>query len=527
MDRRSLIKGMAVFPALADPLARAIGLGGEAIAQPIVVLGERPGSPFPGPEIIARAAPTKFPPAPAYTFNAYHAVGDRLRIQAASDFAFTAPSLDDATIVLTGTYAADKAAINARLAGIGQGVHFIRARIERAGAASRWSNVVQHGTAEVPAMIGGTAFQVAENQPLAVPIKLSGPAYLEIAGDDALHLELVGTQPGTDYVLRFLDDATKDYEKADDFNLDHAYAVRLVRRGLNGQSAASFVTVEVTYFDTTPDAFSFEDVAGAAPSAVYEATTTVIAGMAPNVAAAIALTGNWINFRIHDGKAWGPYLTDTDGVTVKNGYRVGIRQQSSPRFETVSNARLTVGGMSDSFTVTTSTPDGRVSVTLNPEAKSPQITLSNGNRTATSAPYQGAQLVRATYGLSPGAAGAFQVTVDRHSKVVGMGLVWSSTPVTAIVGRTAGAGLGVTCGKWGWELWRDAANVGQNYAAGGADGDVWRLEMAKGGLTVKRNGAVLGTIPIPPDKGKLFPAVTFVSDDATAGAATVDFKDWA
>jgi hypothetical protein len=96
--------------------------------------------------------------------------------------------------------------------------------------------------------------------------------------------------------------------------------------------------------DSTPDAFTFTDVTGATLSSQYTSNTITVAGI--NTASAISITGG--TYSINGGS-----YTSSPG-TVVNGDTVSVRVTSSGSPTTAVNAVLTIGGVSDTYTVTTS-----------------------------------------------------------------------------------------------------------------------------------------------------------------------------
>ncbi len=95
--------------------------------------------------------------------------------------------------------------------------------------------------------------------------------------------------------------------------------------------------------DTTPELFSFIDQADVALSSVISSNSVTISGI--NAAAAISVTGG--EYAI-DG---GTFLSAA--ATINNGQTVVVRLTSSASNVTQTNAALTVGGVSDTFSVTT------------------------------------------------------------------------------------------------------------------------------------------------------------------------------
>lgn len=96
--------------------------------------------------------------------------------------------------------------------------------------------------------------------------------------------------------------------------------------------------------DTTPDAFSFTDVTGAALSTVYTSGAIIVSGI--DAAADITVTGG-----TYDINASGNFTSDAG--TVDNGDSVRARGTSSGSYETAVNVEITIGGVSDTFTITT------------------------------------------------------------------------------------------------------------------------------------------------------------------------------
>lgn len=98
--------------------------------------------------------------------------------------------------------------------------------------------------------------------------------------------------------------------------------------------------------DTTPSAFSFVDQTGVAVSSVTTSNAITVSGI--NAASTISVTGG--QYQINGG-AW----VSTSG-TVVNGDSVNVRQTSSASYSTQTDTVLTIGGVSDTFSVTTRAP---------------------------------------------------------------------------------------------------------------------------------------------------------------------------
>ena len=96
--------------------------------------------------------------------------------------------------------------------------------------------------------------------------------------------------------------------------------------------------------DSTPDPFTFIDQTGVALSTVRTSNTITVSGI--NTAAAISITTGG-EYKINTGS-----YTSYSG-TVNNGDAVTVRQTSSGSYSTTTNTTLTIGGVSDTFSVTT------------------------------------------------------------------------------------------------------------------------------------------------------------------------------
>ena len=99
--------------------------------------------------------------------------------------------------------------------------------------------------------------------------------------------------------------------------------------------------------DTTPDPFTFTAQTGVGLNATVTSNTITVSGI--NAPAAISITGG--TYKINSGS-----YTSASG-TVNNNDTVTVQQTSSGSYSSTTNATLTIGGVSDTFSVTTtSTP---------------------------------------------------------------------------------------------------------------------------------------------------------------------------
>ena len=102
--------------------------------------------------------------------------------------------------------------------------------------------------------------------------------------------------------------------------------------------------------DSTPDAFSFTDVTGADILSIYSDTVT-ITGINTSVTATITTTDGAI-FKVNNGTA------NTSSKTVVNNDTITISIATTADSFTLHEATITVGGVSDTFSVTTGSSGG-------------------------------------------------------------------------------------------------------------------------------------------------------------------------
>jgi ribosomal protein S4 len=112
---------------------------------------------------------------------------------------------------------------------------------------------------------------------------------------------------------------------------------------ISGISDTFSVTTQSAPPDMTPDQFTFTDQTGAALSTVITSNTITVSGITSTTP--ISITGG--TYSINGG----PY-TSADG-TVNPEDAVTVQQTSSESHSTTTDATLTIGGISDTFSVTT------------------------------------------------------------------------------------------------------------------------------------------------------------------------------
>lgn len=152
-----------------------------------------------------------------------------------------------------------------------------------------------------------------------------------------------------------------------------------------------FNATALTAWDTTPEAFSFTDVENATTSTVYTSDAITVSGI--NHAAVISVSGDAsAKYSINNATA-----VSTNG-TVSSGDEVRAVVTSSADASTAVNATVTIGGVSDVWSVTTEAETGGGSA-------SAYVGWSNTNGVPDSDPSSGYSAHRIYY-LSPWVADA-------------------------------------------------------------------------------------------------------------------------
>lgn len=153
--------------------------------------------------------------------------------------------------------------------------------------------------------------------------------------------------------------------------------------------------------DSIPSAFSFTDVTGATVSTDYTSAVVSLAGF--TAPAAISITG-------------GTYSINGGAFTASAGFAVpydSVRAKltSSGSASTAANAVVTIGGVSDTYTVTTAAP----AAAFNTTPLNGGWTFSNSNRTAleNASPTTGTVLI----GTAIAGKKCFAVTIDAGGSV--------------------------------------------------------------------------------------------------------------
>ena len=143
----------------------------------------------------------------------------------------------------------------------------------------------------------------------------------------------------------------------------------------------------ITIRDTVPEPFSFVDEVDSPLNTEINSNTITISGLGEGVGVPLSITGD-CDFLVRSSSSSASYLYPCEylngaEVFVRNGSTVIIRQISSVEYSTAINIVLTIGGVSDTFSVTTlteSVPDDfsftdQIGVALNTLTASNALTL--------------------------------------------------------------------------------------------------------------------------------------------------------
>jgi hypothetical protein len=221
------------------------------------------------------------------------------------------------------------------------------------------------------------------------------------------------------------------------------------------------ITVTNVVEDTTPNAFSFTDVTGATTSTAYESNAITVAGI--DGPATMTITGG--EYQINGG-TWASTST-----TVVATNTVKVRGTSSPSGLTAVNVVLTIGGVSDTYTITTASgptaPANTVPPTIDDTTPTvgQMLTASPGTWTGTPTPTYAYQWIRGVADILPVNTEAPAIT---GSTTVGATLTladgtWTGTPTPVITRqwKSGAANVGTGTGTYVTV----AGDVGANISA--------------------------------------------------------------
>lgn len=110
---------------------------------------------------------------------------------------------------------------------------------------------------------------------------------------------------------------------------------------------------DASVYASAPNPFTFTDLTGQPKSTVIESNTITVNGLGSGISAPVSITGGEYSVSSDGGTTFSPYST-TVPATVSNSDMVKVHQTSAPNEDgTTTNATLSIGGVTDTFSVTT------------------------------------------------------------------------------------------------------------------------------------------------------------------------------
>lgn len=263
-----------------------------------------------------------------------------------ADAGWLSPAIDDTHLITNAEATAGAWTVPNLSAIVSPAVTVFRAWAIEGAAFGATSNELIHGDVTAPALTSSVT-------PAARPELVDSIVYIATfdekvtitsfgGADAALLVAENASVPATSFNIRRLDGATLDYEN----KTGYTFTISFKDRANNAATSAS-ITAAVQDVDEIPTLTTgfFTDKTGATASTVYSPPETyTVAGLATGISVPITITGG--EYR-KNGGAW----VSTAG-TVTNGDTVEVRGTSSAVDGGVVNVVLTIGGGSDTFTIT-------------------------------------------------------------------------------------------------------------------------------------------------------------------------------
>lgn len=425
------------------------------------------------------------PPVLPITLQADHIAGQTLTLQWSLSETF-ASGISSGTHVLTNADIAGGTISGLGIPTLSGGPWYFRANV----GGGTWSNTVAWGDAVAPTITTSATASQMELFPLAIALTASETVTWAITGGaDAPMFEISGT------TLRWLGNGTQNFDAPVDVDTNNTAVVQVTATDLGGNATNKTITVTTTAADKTPDAFSFTDVVPSTPSTVYTSNTVTISGLTAGVSVAATVSGAQYSKN-------GGSFTAAGSFTLQNGDTVALKVTSGSGSTDVVNAILTVGTVSDTWTVSNTSVTTTLTTTDGTSKNSNLAVSGSPALNGVSAGFDGnAQMVRATNSATgkkqvevkvthiPAAGKAFFFGIDDGSSSFG-------PAGSTVSGSANNAGVVLGVGNWGWVIARNSANIqGDSSAAAVALNDVFTCEFDTTAHTVSffRNGVQVGT----------------------------------
>lgn len=121
----------------------------------------------------------------------------------------------------------------------------------------------------------------------------------------------------------------------------------------NGAETIATLTINTRAADTTPNAFAFTDQSSVPASTVRTSNTITVTGIEAAANVTFSTSGGTAHEYSKNGGAW----TAVGNTTINNNDTLAVRMTSPGTAGQVGNITVTIGGVSDIFSVTTANPD--------------------------------------------------------------------------------------------------------------------------------------------------------------------------
>lgn len=293
------------------------------------------GTALPASTLERTSGATTYPPTIRFDRPMEWQDGDVAVMQRSQDATFATGVIEVAQTMYAATTTYDFG-----LSGVTSGSWFFRMGAYRGTRPGLlWSNVINVGDV-IPPVLSVTSTLKDDLGPLADVIHSNETGFFALSGADAALLELSTTDASANVTVRLAGNANLSAATKSAYD----YTVTQIDYAGNVSSPLTR-SLTITAADTTPDAFAFTDVSGATVSTQYTSNTITVAGLGAGVSVPVTITGGTYS---KNGAAY----TSADG-TAQNGDTFAVRLTSSASGATSANASLTIGTVSDTYTVTT------------------------------------------------------------------------------------------------------------------------------------------------------------------------------
>ncbi len=300
----------------------------SVIGLTITALGGVTGN----PPTLSLTSNTTYPPPLEVLLDETVLENDVLRVQSSATLDFASPIINDTSVLDAAAIASGNISVTGLSSISSPTQTYFRARIERGGVNSAYSNIVKHGDTVAATITSSSTPSVAE-------FTVAGSGLLTANEDIALWEISGGADAGSFSITgnQWTLDVVPDYETKS------SYAVQFRATDYGGNLTTQDVTVSITDVDDTPNALGFTDVPSATLNTLYTSNTITIAGLAASLTVPVTITNGEYSKN-------GGAFTSAAG-TATNGDTFAVRQTSSALNSTTVNVVLRVGETSDTYSI--------------------------------------------------------------------------------------------------------------------------------------------------------------------------------